>query len=215
MIARKNSAKIFVALITLLVSGCINLLPPAPLPSKKVLLSPNPSFSSTSFSNPVQISVIKPTVSPTLEFNKILVVNQLNTGLKTADFIADVEWAEPLPQIVHENLLESLEKTHLFKAVGREHDNLKASFLLQTDLRHFEVLAEENSLKEVFIEIDVKVIRVSKRDVIAQQSFSKRQKIKDSTLVAAIDGFNRSFSKILEELVPWLSKQSFQIKSKD
>ncbi len=195
MIARTLSALIGLALL----SGCIDVLPGSGPAAKLYSLSPKNTFSDSLPTVDWQLVVELPISAETLNTPRIA----LSRAALTLDYYGGVRWSERAPLMVQSLLVESFENTGRIVAVARKSTDLRADYVLKTDLREFLAEYSGDGPPVVHVKINAKLIKMPQRIIIA--SFKSERKIQaDGTaLIDIVQAFDRSLGKVLKAIVEW------------
>ncbi len=117
------------------------------------------------------------------------------------DYFANVAWADRVPAMLRELLLQSFDRSGKIPAVQSQSGGLKADFVLATNLANFEV--EEGSAgAEVHIAITAKLIRGRDSTIIATQRFESTTPV-SGDFGGAVQGFDTSLHALLPRIVDW------------
>jgi ABC-type uncharacterized transport system auxiliary subunit len=121
----------------------------------------------------------------------------------TLDYIADVEWADRLVQLVHDALLHSLQNSELFASTGKLSSSMQARLMLKTDVRKFEKNAETN---QVEIEYYVQLLSLPDRNTIKSRLIKSNVSLDPkASLTTVMETFNRSNQETICKLIHWLA----------
>ncbi len=195
MIARTLSALIGLALL----SGCIDVLPGSGPAAKLYSLSPKNTFSDSLPTVDWQLVVELPISAETLNTPRIA----LSRAALTLDYYGGVRWSERTPVMVQTLLVESFENSGRIVAVARKSTDLRADYVLKTDLREFQAVYSGDGPPVIHVELNAKLIKMPQRTIIA--SFKSERKIQagGTELIYIIQAFDQALGKVLKGVVEW------------
>lgn len=120
----------------------------------------------------------------------------------TLEYYANAAWTDNAPAMVQTLLIESFEATNSIVAVGREAIGLRPDYILKTDLREFEALYDgDNPIPEVWVRINVKLVQMPDRKIVASHTASRRIPAPTGKLPDIIATFDEALDKVLKEIV--------------
>src|SRR5882672_1371954 len=109
-------------------------LPGAGEPPQLYTLTPKSTFEPSLPKVEWQLIVERPVASSGLNSQRIA----LQRSPVMVDYFARANWTDTAPQLVQTLLIESFENTGKITAVTRETSQLRADYILQTELREFQ-----------------------------------------------------------------------------
>lgn len=200
MIARKCATRTLTVMIGLaLLSGCIDVLPGSGPPAKLYTLSPKSSFSDNLPSVGWQLVVELPIGAETLNTPRIA----LSRTPLTLDYYGGSRWSERAPVMVQTLLVESFENTGRIVAVARKSTDLRADYVLKTDLREFQAEYKGDGPPIVHVKINAKLIKMPQRVIIASFKSERKIQANGTEVIEIIRAFDRGLGKVLKEVVEW------------
>ena len=195
MIARTFTALIGIALL----SGCIDIMPGGGPAAKLYTLSPKSTFSDSLPTVDWQLVVELPISSETLNTQRIT----LSHAPLTLDYYGGARWSERAPVMVQTLLVESFENTSRIVAVARKSTDLRADYVLKTELREFQAEYPDDGPPIVRVKINAKLVKMPQRTIIASFQ-SEREILADGPdLINIIQAFDRGLGKVLKAIVEW------------
>lgn len=184
--------------IVLGLGACVNLLPDPGTPPQRLFLDPPLEISLPSTPSGMTVAVALPSAPLSLDSVRILLKKPQGI-LERGDYIANVEWMERLPLMVQRHLIYTLEASKRFIAVGAQTDLFKHTFLLETDIRHFNiVLASPTPYAEVVFSL--KLLQLPAREVAWQKTLQAKAPIMDHSLRGFIQGLTQAYTKVLKDV---------------
>ncbi|AIL12562.1 hypothetical protein IM40_01975 [Candidatus Paracaedimonas acanthamoebae] len=188
---------------TAFLTGCVSVLPEAPEPSKKIILTPLLSKRIEGSAILGALIVEKPLMLESLDSTRIKIILYDKAGVALSEFISGVEWSDRLPTLLQETLVILYEKTGKFTAVGRAEEQFYAAHRLHLTITHFEVVKEADSSMQVVIGFSTKFIHSQSRTVLAQRHFLRKVAVKEEGLQGIIKAFEKATSDSFSEMIQW------------
>lgn len=181
-------------------SGCQGLIPGLDRPPPRLYeLTPKSTFDKSLPRITSQIIVETPNASSGLTSSRIAVKERP----VTLDYYAQSEWTDLAPNLVQTLMVESFENSKRALSVAREGSGLRSDYILQSDLREFQAELYRGPQPIVHIRINVKLIRMPSREIIANQSFEAEITSKSDTIDDVIETFDETLGKVLKQVVQW------------
>jgi cholesterol transport system auxiliary component len=202
MITRSNSRLMAALLCTLLLAGCANVLPGRGVPPKLFSLSPKSTYSAGLPTVNWQLVVEVPITAETLDTARIA----LSRDRYTLDFYGNARWAERAPVMIQTLLVESFENTGKIVAVARQATDLRADYVLKTDLREFQAELSADGRPTVRVRINAKLVKMPERIIIAAFKSERAVVAESSDLIAVVGAFDTALGKVLKQVVEWALK---------
>ena len=171
-------------------------------PPQLYTLTPKSTFSEGLPAVTWQLLVEPPAAAAGLDSLRIALQS---TALKL-DYFADVAWTDRAPQMVQTLIVESFENSGGIVSVGRESIGLRANYVLKTELREFQAEYIENGLSsppKVRVRMNVKLVEIPRRTIIAGDNFEASTIADSNTLDAIVLAFDDALGKVLRRLVEW------------
>ncbi|HJS31555.1 MAG TPA: ABC-type transport auxiliary lipoprotein family protein [Alphaproteobacteria bacterium] len=151
---------------------------------------------------------------PTVEWQLIVETPVAAAGLSTSrialqrsplqlDYYARANWTDSAPLMVQTLLIESFENSKRIVAVSRESTNLRADYVLKTDLREFQAEYDGGGPPLVRIRLTGKLVRLPERAIIASRSSELSLRAASSDMQSIVGAFDEALGKVLREQVEW------------
>lgn len=183
-------------------SGCGNLIGPENPPGKIYVLAPRLLPPPTMPAIPRQLSIAGPEASASLATNRIALIRN-----DTLDYYADAQWTDPVPQLVRNLLVESIEQSGAMRAVGMDVEGIRADYILQTEIKSFEArYAQENGPPTAVIDITIKLVGTHSGTIVAARKFHHEAAATENSIPAAVAAFDTAASATLADVVRWISE---------
>jgi cholesterol transport system auxiliary component len=128
----------------------------------------------------------------------------LTRSAVSIDYFADAEWTDRVPLLVQTALVQSFENSRTITAIDRESVGLRADFILKPEIRHFEAVYDSaNGPPEVWIEINVRLVNPSDREVVAQTSVEQRRPALANDVPSIVMAFDDALGSVMKDIVEW------------
>ena len=193
-------ARIFASMIGLvLLGGCVDLLPGGGPAAKLYNLTPKSTYSDNLPTVNWQLVVEMPISAETLNTPRIA----LSRAPLTLDYYGGARWSERAPVMVQTLLVESFENTGRIVAVARKSTDLRADYVLKTDLREFQAEYSGEGPPIVFVRLNAKLIKMPQRTIIASFRSERREQAVSIKLIDVIHSFDQALGKVIKDVVEW------------
>ena len=194
--ARRLLRGVVPVVVLFMFSGCLGGSGPANL----YRVTPASGFPSNLPHRSVQLLIDLPLAPAGLDTTRIA----LTRSAVSVDYFADSEWTDRVPPLVRTVLLASFENSRAIEAIGRESAELRADFILDPEIRHFEAVYDSpNGAPEVWVAINVRLVNPSSRDFVAQTTVERRQRAAANNIPDIISAFNEALGGVMKEIVVW------------
>lgn len=196
--------------VSFFLTGCVSLFPEPSKEGKRIVLQSLKELRKSPVSLSDIVMIDEPAATGPVATTRISVLRQDEAGLMLQDMLAGAEWPESLPKIIQTHLVEALEYSGHFKGIGRVEDNLKSTLLMIPEIRHFDLLEDQGVFRKVQIELEIKMARSPRRDLLAQRVFKSEAFVTEQGLKGVMMAFNQAYQRILDELVQWVLEAQFK-----
>ncbi len=186
----------------LVLSGCgdpLSLVAP-----ESVLYRLNPAIAGQTIDAglDLQLVVEEPASEAALDSSRIAIV----TGDARLDYIANTAWTDRAPRLVHLALVRAVERSEGFAGVGRNGGDVRADLVLKAMLSDFQARYADdgfNGAPDIEIGLDVKLVRMPGRIVVADRRFVAGGPARGSDVPAIIAAFENGLGQIAVEIARW------------
>lgn len=152
---------------------------------------------------PAQLLVDVPTAPAGLDTARIA----LSRSAVSIEYFADSEWTDRVPLLVQTDLLQSFENSKAIKAIGRESAGLRADFILQTEIRHFEALYDSGEgAPLVWVAMVTRLVNPTSGDIIARNTFERRERAAENRIPSIVVALDQALDGVVEEIVVWTAR---------
>ncbi len=202
MIKRPPASLIVAVLCTLVLLGCANVIPGRGTPPKLFSLSPKSTYSAGLPTVNWQLVVELPFTAETLDTPRIA----LSRDRYTLDYYGNARWSERTPVMIQTLLVESFENTGKIVAVARQATDLRADYVLKTDLREFQAELSDGGLPTARVRINAKLVKMPERTIIASFKAERAVEAEGPELLQVVHAFDTALGKVLKRVVEWALK---------
>jgi cholesterol transport system auxiliary component len=187
------------SILILTLAGCSGLLGGGE-PAHLYRLTPKSTYPPNLPHRTVQLLINEPLAPAGLDKSRIA----LSRSPVSIDYFADSEWTDRAPLLVQTAILQSFENSKTITAIARESVGLRADFLLETEIRHFEAVYDSpNGPPEIWVAINVRLVNPTSRDVVAQISFERRERASANEVPTIVSAFDEALGGVMKEIVVW------------
>jgi cholesterol transport system auxiliary component len=183
----------------LLLPGCSSLLGQQPphlytLPSKHTYDADLPMVH-------WQLIVDEPIAPQSLDTIRIA----LSRSPTQLDYFADSAWTDRAPLMIQGLIIESFENTGKIVAVGRFASDLRADYVLQTELRDFEAryYGGIEGPPEIYVRIEAKLVKMPEREIIGNTNVVQTVTAPRNDIDSIIGAFDDALGSAMKHLVEW------------
>ncbi|MGB8839605.1 MAG: ABC-type transport auxiliary lipoprotein family protein [Aliidongia sp.] len=184
---------------TLLLAGCSEL--GGQRPPQLYRLSARQGEASDLPAVPWQLIVSEPVAQQSLDTARIA----LTRSPTRLDYFADSAWTDRAPTMVQALIIEAFENSGRIVAIGRFASDLRADYVLQTELRDFEARYDGASTQPPTIEVrlDAKLVKMPDRDIIGNMIFAQEATSARNDVDSIVVAFDEALNQVLGRLVAW------------
>jgi cholesterol transport system auxiliary component len=124
-----------------------------------------------------------------------------------AAYISDARWVSPAIVLFDEAVARAFEGDNSRARLVTRGEALKAAMALRLEVRSFETVYVDGpkAPPEVLVEIRAVMTRSNDRALLGDQVFVARVKAADNRLGAIVPAYDQAVSKVLTEIVTWVS----------
>lgn len=197
---RLKRAGAIAAAAVLLASCAGNLLPGAGNePPQLYVLTPKSTFPDDLPRVNWQMTVGLPAADAALNTARIA----LRRNPVSLEYYAHANWVDTAPQMIQTLLVESFENSDRIISIGRQSVTLRADYSLLTDLREFQAEYTGTGPPRVRVRLNVKMVRMPQREILAFETFEYVEQATDSDLKSVVIAFDSALGKTLKRIVTW------------
>ena len=179
-------------------AGCA--LPGGGEPSQLYTLTPKSTFDTSLPKVEWQLVIERPIASASLNSQRIA----LQRTPVTLDYFARANWTDTAPQLVQTLLIESFENTGKIRAVTRESTQLRADYVLQTELREFQAEYDQpGGGPLVRVRLNGKLIQMPQRLIIGTETVERTVRADKADIENVVLAFDEALGKVMKRIVEW------------
>jgi cholesterol transport system auxiliary component len=202
IVPARVSRRLAPTIMALALAGCGSLFGGGQ-PTQLYRVTPVRAFPADLPHLPVQLLVDVPFAPAGLDTARIA----LTRSAVSIEYFADSEWTDRVPLLVQTDLLESFANSGVVNAIEREAGELRADFILKTEIRHFEALYEApNGAPVVLVAIMSRLVNPGDREIIAQNTFERRAPASENQIPAIVVAFDQALGGVVEDIVVWTAR---------
>ena len=147
--------------------------------------------------------VALPETAPDFDTGRVALIR----GAHIRDYYAGLRWADFLPSLVQDGMINTLQGSGLFKAVAGDTAGLPAERLLKTDIRAFQAeYSPGHEAPLVHIRIAVRLQSRLDRKTISAFDIDASRRAAQNDAPAIHTAFQSAFSAVLAQLVEQLGQ---------
>jgi len=117
-------------------------------------------------------------------------------------YFPDAAWADALPNVVQQKIVETLQNTNLLRGVGMPGDGLLIDYQLQTELRAFELNVDGQD--RGVVEIAAKLVNDRNGRAVSNRVFKAVTAASSSSVGNAVLAINASADRVFSEMAEWV-----------
>jgi cholesterol transport system auxiliary component len=121
------------------------------------------------------------------------------------DYFADSAWTDRTPALLQDLIIEAFENSGRVVAIGRFASDLRADYVLQTELRDFEARYDGASTQPptIHVRIEAKLVKMPERDIIGNMIFAQEATAAQNEIDSIVVAFDEALNQVLSRLVAW------------
>lgn len=124
------------------------------------------------------------------------------------DYLADGDWVDRAPGLVQTALIEAFENSKAVGGVGPQILGLRADFVIQSDLRHFEVVYDSplgggEGTPVATVALAVKLVKLPEHKILAEKLISAREAAPANVTPQIAVAFNIAVASVAKQVVSW------------
>ncbi|WP_235830185.1 ABC-type transport auxiliary lipoprotein family protein [Algihabitans albus] len=179
--------------------GCAQLVPGQRPPPQFFRLSPKSTFDPDLSPVDWQLILEPPIANAALDTVRIALMREP----MEVEYYARANWTDQAPQMVQTLMIESFENSRRIVSVGRESLGLRADFVIKSELREFQAEYFDGPVPMAHVGLNVKLVRMPRREIVASESFDVRFPAESDTLPSIVRAFDEALGSSLRALVHW------------
>lgn len=195
--------KVF-TLIFLCLTACVHEAPKATFDLSAYNFS---DFKHKYRKKPIQILISEPNATKFYNSENIIVKDPFNS----LSYLGNSQWADRLPNLIQNRLIEAFENSNFFKAVDKPGQRMNYSYELITNIREFNIYVAADNSYHINVSIDAKLLNAHNGLVRAFNIFTIMEKMPDYQNISIYDYasyLNEAFQEITKEITMWSQQHS-------
>lgn len=186
-----------------LLAGCISVLPENTPATVYRLSTPEPS--SELRTEAVIVGVQRPLTPRALSGDQIA----LSQSRGQLVFASGAEWITPVPRLVQDLIVESMDAFEPSLIASRPEDGVRAEFELATELRSFEAnyVNGEDAAPTVVVRMRARLIRMSDRRLVAVEAVGAQAVANSVSLSDIVAAFDAASQEAMANVAQWTAEQ--------
>ena len=121
----------------------------------------------------------------------------------TLDYYAGVRWTERAPFMVQTLLVESYKNSNKIISVARRGTDLRADYVLKTELREFQAEYESPDTVVARVRLNAKLVRMPQRVILASMNFEHLIPVEGAGVLAVVNVFDVALGNVMKHTVEW------------
>lgn len=122
---------------------------------------------------------------------------------KSAYYVRN-RWAEPLPAMLQNWIIQSIEDAGLYKAVVRSSSRVASDLVLESDIVSFEHRLKSSS---VVVSVRLNLINNGNNKILKSKTFSYEKSVESANASSAVKAFNGALKEFKKDVVLWLENR--------
>ena len=179
--------------------GCTSFLTKIEQPPNLYRLTPKSTFGDGLYPVDWQLTVDQPYSAAAINSARIALMQ----SPIQIEYYARANWTDRAPDMVQGLIVESFENSGLIASVGRQSSGLRSNFVLLPEVREFQAEYLDGPVPIAHVRINVKLIRMPDRIIVANESFEAWHQAAADTIDEVVIAFDEALGKVLKELVRW------------
>jgi cholesterol transport system auxiliary component len=118
-------------------------------------------------------------------------------------YYEEADWADRLPLMAGAQMVQAFRDSGHIQVVTGELAGLRSDFVLQTNLRDFQIDRSGAEPEAAHVVLYVDLFRMPRRDVVGTTRLEGRAPIQGSGIDGVVHAFDAAFADVLTNLVSW------------
>ncbi len=185
--------------LAFLLAACAGMLPGGGAPPDLYTLTPKSTYSADLPTVTWQLAIEVPVAAESLNNSRIALRHDPLSLL----YYKGARWTERAPVMVQTLLVESFENSGKIVAVARKATDIRADYVLKTDLREFQAEYDAGGAPVAHVRLNAKLVVMPKRTIIASETFESSVQAEGSNVSQVIVAFDTALGRTLKQIVEW------------
>lgn len=118
-------------------------------------------------------------------------------------YYEEADWADRLPLMAGAQMVQAFRDSGHIQVVAGPQAGLRSNFLLQTNLRDFQIEQSGGEPEAAHVILYVDLLRMPRRDVVGTTRLEGRAPIEGGGIDGVVHAFDAAFAEVLSGLVSW------------
>jgi cholesterol transport system auxiliary component len=118
-------------------------------------------------------------------------------------YYEEADWADRLPLMAGAQMVQAFRDSGHIQVVAGPQAGLRSDFLLQTNLRDFQIEQSRAEPQAAHVTLYVDLLRMPRRDVVGTTRLEGRAPIEGRGIDGVVHAFDAAFAEVLSGLVSW------------
>ncbi len=185
-------------LCVVLLSACGGLLPKGALAPDVYTLNAPQFAANTQAPLPYAVEISLPQVVPGLNTDRIA----LRQGQNQIDYYADARWGGDLNTVVQAALVDSFDRSGVFKSASNDVSQVKSDYTLALEIRDFQAeYRNGDSVPTAHLRVNATLIDSATKKVIAAKMYEETAPAAANRQAAIVAAFDAAFQKMAFSII--------------
>lgn len=194
---------VFLGVCLLMPAGCAGMFDPGPPMTNVILPSEMPAFSEAG-RLPVHLRVGRPAADSSTDTDRIMA---LMNGYEVRA-LDSAKWVSPVPVMLQRQIVDALEASRRFAAVGGDGGGTADKFRLASDIRRFFLRYDDSrQFPVVDLAIVFSLTKTETGSIIARRFVRIEEPCTGNSLDAFVAAFSRAMTQTLAITAKWTAEQ--------
>lgn len=119
-------------------------------------------------------------------------------------YFANARWSDRVPQMVQVLLVDTLDRSGKFQAVGRRAAGMRSDYLVRLSILTFGAEADSTDAETVRVVLNAQLIRRFSDEIVAGRRFEAVAEPEGRGMINVIGAFDRAASVALGDIAVWI-----------
>ena len=119
-------------------------------------------------------------------------------------YFSNARWSDRVPQMVQVLLIDMLDRSGKFQAVGRRAAGMRSDYLVRLSILTFGAEAGTTDAETVRVALNVQLVRRFSDEIVAGRRFETVARIEGKGMINVVGAFDRAASVALGDIAVWI-----------
>ncbi len=148
----------------------------------------------------LQLVVDNPYAPAALDSNRIVYQPSPNE----IRYFSGARWSDRVPQMVQVLLVDVLDRSGRFQAVGRRAAGMRSDYLVRLSILTFGAETGGSEAESVRVVFNAQLVRRFSDEIVAGQRFEAVSQLESKGMIEIVSAFDRAASAVLGEMAVWV-----------